>query len=179
MAVTYLGSKTVGAVCISIGLALPALAPALSDIVSRVSGLQAQITANLATIVTPPDPAALLASLATSYAELASRIADVVTSVPVAALEANVSLAADVALLSATKDLLASVVSTLEGAASSGGLHAYRVDSTPGSLGAELAALISSGLPGGSGSGAACKGVVLLTESPSTFAALGTVLLTG
>ena len=49
MSVTYVGSKSIGAVCLSIALAIPALTPALSDLVTRIGSLQSQIAANAAT----------------------------------------------------------------------------------------------------------------------------------
>jgi len=176
MAVTYLGSKTVGAACLSIGLALPALAPALADLAGRIGALNAQITSNLAIISSPPNPVALAASLAAAAAGVVAAVPLIVAAIPTPLLSANVDLAASVATLEATRTLMQGVVDMLTAAASAGGVHVLAVDSTQGTLGgehgAELAGRVS--LPT-----ARLQGVTLVTESPATFTALSSVLLTG
>lgn len=179
MSVTYLGSKSIGAVCLSIALAVPALTPALSDLVGRIGSLQAQIAGNAATIAAPPNPVALAASLTSAAAAAVASIPLIVASIPAPLLAANVTLAADVAALLALKDLINAALLPLSAAASAGGLHALAVDSTPATVGTELASLVSSGMPGGGLPTARVRGVVLLTEDPATFSALSTVLLTG
>ena len=179
MSVTYVGSKSIGAVCLSIALAVPALTPALSDLVTRIGSLQSQIAANAATAASPPNPVALAASLASAAAAAVASIPVIVASIPGPLLAANITLAADVASLLALQALLTSALSTLSAAASAGGLHVLSVDSTPATVGTELASLVSSGMPGGGLPTARVRGVLLLTEDPATFSALSTVLLTG
>lgn len=179
MSVTYVGSRPIGAVCLSIALAVPALTPALSDLVTRIGSLQAQIAANASTAASPPNPVALAASLTTAAAAALASIPAIVASIPGPLLAANVTLAADVASLLALKDLVTTALSTLSAAASAGGLHVLAVDSTPATVGSELDALVSGGMPGGGLPTARVRGVLLLTEDPATFSALSTVLLTG
>lgn len=179
MPVAYVGSKTIGAACISIGLAVPALSSTLSDLLSRIAGLQAQINANLAAIAVPMDPLQLAAALAAAAADIATQIPQIVASVPLSSIEANVTLSSDLASLLAFKTLLESAVTTLTAAASAGGLHVLSVDSTPAAVGGELAGVVSTGMPGGGLPTARIQGAILVTESPATFAALSSVLLTG
>lgn len=171
--ISYLGNRSVGTVCLSIGLVMPSLLGALTDVASRVDGLRAQITANTTFV---PDPTQLLAGLASAASVLASKITDLVAQIPATLLEANVSLGLEVAGLLAYRDALKDTIALLEGAASAGGLHAYAVDSTCSAVGGELSSHLLTGLPAGLGPLARVRGIVLLTESPATVAALGKVL---
>lgn len=174
MSVTFIGTKSVGQACLALGLALPALAPALADVASRVAGLTATISANAARLAAPPSPTELATSIALAAASSASAVAALSVALPASLLSANASLAASVATLTSLATLLQGVSDTFTAAASAGGVHVLGVDSTGGTVGPELAAALAGPVP----STARVQGVVLLTESPSTFSALSTVVLT-
>jgi len=178
MSVTLVGTKTVGQVCLSIALALPALSGSLSDLLARIANLEAQVTANVALIATPPDPTALAAAIAAAATAAVSQIAAILASIPGPLLEANASLSADVVALLSLKGLLETVVATFTTAGSVGGVHVWSIDSTAADVPAELSAALTT-IPGSPPATARVQGVVLLADSPAAFAALSSVLLTG
>lgn len=178
MAVTFLGTKSVGAACIGVALAVPALAAALADLLSRLADLQGQVAANIALITSVPDPMAILAAIEGAVKGLVDNITGIVASIPGPLIEANATLGLDIAALLALKLQLETLIGTLTAAVSAGGVHAFKVDSTPAMVGTELAALVSGGIAGGL-SNARIQGVLFVTESPATFSALSSVLLTG
>lgn len=176
MAVTHLGEKTVGQVCIGIAIAVPALGAALTDLLSRIAGLQGQITKNLSLIATPPNPADLAASLAAAAASVVTKIADIVAAIPGPLVQANLQLGADVAALTALKTTIETAVTTLTGAISAGGIHVYSIDAVAASLGGEIATAVGGGLPGGLPN-ERVQGVMYLTRSPAALSALSTLQL--
>lgn len=176
MSVTYLGSKSIGQVCIGVAVAVPALSASLSELLARIANLQGQITANLALLASPPDPLALAAAIEAAAMAAVSQIASIIASIPAPLISANVSLGLDVAALLSLADLLRTLVADLSGALSAGGIHAWSVDSTAGAVGGELAAALSGGVPGAI-SGARVQGLLILTDSPAAFASLSKVLL--
>jgi hypothetical protein len=179
MAVTHLGSKTVGAINIGVTLALPALAAALADLLARLAALTAQFTANVALLASLPDPTELAAAIAAAAAAAVGTITDIITNIPGPIASAQVSLGAELGLLNGIRIALEDVVNTLKAAVSAGGVHAFSVDTTNTAVAGELAAALTGGLPGGGVPTARVRGVLLLTEDPAAFAALSTVLLTG
>lgn len=178
MSVSYLGSKSVGEANIGVALALPALATALHDLTSRLAAAESKIAANLTLISTPLKPTDLLSSLTAAVTGFASNIETIVASIPGPLLDANLSLASEIGGLLVLQAAITATVSTLTAAASAGGIHVLKIDSTPATVGSELAGLVSGGIGGGL-STARIQGVAFVTESPAAFSAMSGVLLTG
>ncbi len=178
MSVTFLGTKSLGAANIALGLAAPAIAAFIADVLARIAALQGQVTANLALIATLPDPVAMAQAIAAAAAAALAAIADIITSIPLPLIDANVGLGLDLAALLALLPQIQLIFDTLTAAVSAGGVHAFKVDATPATVGGELSALVSGGINGGLAN-ARIRGVLFVTENPATFAAMSTVLLTG
>lgn len=90
-----------------------------------------------------------------------------------ASLQASLSLnLALQASLNASLSLQLALLANL----SVGGVFAYAIDSTVGTTGGDISAALSSGLPDGSGPTVPVQGLLLLTDSPASFAALGATL---
>lgn len=176
MSVTYLGGKSVGQVCIGVAAAVPALSASLSELLARLANLQGQVTANLALLATLPDPVALAAAIEAAALAAVTQIANIIASIPAPLIQANASLGVDIAALISLRDLLVSLVADLSAAISAGGIHAWSVDSTAAAVGGELAAALSGGVPGALPN-ARVQGLLVLTDSPASFAALSKVLL--
>lgn len=179
MSVSTIGTLSIGAVNIGVALAIPVLGSSLSEILSLVASLQAQIAANLTLSLTLPDPLAIAAAIAEAAASAVARIEEILLNLPGPLIDANLDLSAQLSLLLSLSVSLNGLLATLNAAASLGGLHAFAVDSTPATIGGEIDALVSGGMPGGGLPTARVRGVLLLTEDPATFSALSTVLLTG
>lgn len=177
MSFTFLGTKSVGAACIGVALAVPTLAGSLGDLLSRIAALEAQVAANAAMLLSLPNPAEIAASIQSAALAAVAAISDIVTSIPGPLISANASLEKDLAVLVGLKASIESVVGTLSGAISAGGVHCFAIDSTPASLGGEVSAAIAGGISGGL-PGARIRGVMLVTEDPASFAALSAVVAT-
>lgn len=177
MAVTHLGSKTVGAVNPGVQtLALPALLQYLADLASRLAMLGDQLSAYADASVSFTNPLDVLAALEETIALLAAQIADIATGILPTIGTASADCNAQLGGLKLQLDALDTLVKQLEAAASTGGVHAFSVDSTPGNVGAELGSLIGGGMPDGGPPTARIRGVLLLTEAPAAYAALGSLI---
>ena len=178
MTVSTIGTLSVGAVNIGVALAIPVLGSSLSEILALTASLEAQIAANLTLSLTLPDPLAIAAAIAEAAATAVAKIEEILLNIPGPLVDANLDLSAQLSLLLALSLNLKGLLATLSAAMSAGGIHAFRVDSTPASLGGEISALVSGGMPGGGLPTARVRGVLLLTEDPAAFTALSTLLLT-
>ncbi len=173
MAVTYITTTSLASANLAIPLVLPALTQMITDLLARLAELTGQINANVALLATLPNPADLAAAIAAAAASALSQIANIITSIPQPLIEANLSFGAKFLALDVFRVQLESILTTLNGALSAGGVHVFKVDSTAAAVGSELAALVSGGINGGL-PGARVQGVMLLTESPATAAILPT-----
>ncbi len=168
MSVTVVGTMSVASANKAIALAMPALSSMLTDLLSRIAALGAQRTANLAILAAPPDPTALAASITAAAANALSQIANIITAIPQPLIEANASLGLQLVGLNALKVAFESILATFTGAASAGGVHAFKVDATWATVGTELASLVGSGFAGSLPT-ARVYGGIYLTELPATF----------
>lgn len=180
MAVTHLGSKTLGAVHPGLKtLALPALLQYLNDLISQVASLTSQATQYAQLLATPPNPLQLLAELKQVIDTLAAQIATIAASVLPTLTAGSISFAAQLGALELKLAGIRALHSEIEAALSAGGVHAFAIDSTPATVGSELAARVAGGMPGGGLPGARIRGVLLVTEDPATFVAMQKLLLVG
>ncbi len=170
MTTTYLGGKSVGEVVPSLPLALSQV----SSLLAPQSAKASDIAGRLALPFTPPDPLPLLTALENQIASLASTLAQL----PTLDASARISLAADLLSLQSLIGPAQDLVATLGGALSTGGIHAYAVEARTGQIGVELTGALVAGVPGGGGPNATAKALVLVTESPTAWAALSGVLRT-
>lgn len=175
MSVTFLGTKSIGSVAPVIALTLPALNGYLSSLLAQAADLAsrlnilAQMSVDLAV---PSVPAAITAALTAITSQLTSIAAGMLPT----ASAAIVGLNAELAGINLSLAAIRTVVDTITLAASAGGVHAFAIDSTPATVGGELAALVSGGINGGLPT-ARIQGVALVTESPATFSAMSKVFL--
>lgn len=174
--VKFVGTKSVGAVNLAIGLALPALASTLLDLATRLSALGEQFTANANLIATPIDPLAMAASIQSAAANALLSITDLLASVPASLIDANLSLKVQIAGLEALRVSFQAIYDTLEGAASAGGVHLFSIDSTASAVGAQLSAVTAGGIAGGLPN-ARVYGFAALTELPATRTSMSKVFL--
>lgn len=180
MSVEYLGSKSLGAVAIGVDLlALPQLLQFLAELLSQKGDIVARLAvyAQL-TGVAITDPATLIAQLEAAILALKDQVAAIVAGAIPAIPTISAGVDAELALLLPRIAALQLIVDQLNAAVSAGGVHAFKIDSTAAEVGGELASLVSGGIGGGLPS-ARIKGVMYVTESPATFAAMSGVLLTG
>lgn len=178
MTVTYLGSRSVAGVNLALATSLPALNAYVASLLAARSDLQARIETYASLSVTLADPASIAAQLAAALGTLAGTLTSIAAGALPTVSAASAGAAADLAALGVTISGVRAIVDTLTAAASAGGIHGFAVDSTAGTVGSELALLVSSGLPGGGGPAARVQGVAFLTEDPAAHAALSTVLRT-
>lgn len=179
MSVSHLGSKTLGAVSIGVTtLTLPQVLQYLSELLSQQAELVARLDAYASIQVSFTDPATLIAQLQAALAGFSSQLAAIAAGALPTIGDATLSINADLAGLGLRVAALRDLTTQLEVALSAGGLHAFSVDSTAATVGAELAAQTAGGMPGGGLPNARVRGVVLLTEDPATYTALSSLLLT-
>ncbi len=176
--IKHLGSKTVGSVSLAVGLALPTLAQYLADLLSRHGELTGRLSTYANLGIALANPAAIAAQLTSALAALTSQLASIAAGALPSVTTATASVNVDIGTIGVNLSAIQALINNLNAAASAGGLHAFSVDSTAASVGAELASQVSSGMPGGGLPGARVQGVILLTESPATFEALSALLLT-
>ena len=142
----------------------------------RLAAAQQDLAVALAAVasinVQVGDPASLIASAVSFVAsgQASAGLALVSPTDLLNALTANLSV--NVGLTASLNSAIAGYLAIAAGF-SVGGIAAYAIDSTAGATGSDLSAVLTSGLPGGGGSGAHVQGVLLLTESPTAFVALG------
>lgn len=178
MSAEYLGSLSVGAINVAAALALPILTENLAKLSALQAQLVQQIAANASLQVTLLDPAALLAQMIAAVEAMLATIASIIANAKPAMVSVGIDLGAQLAALVTLVLALESIVARIAGAISAGGIHAIAIDGTAGGASNDLASLIGSGLPGGGGAGAHVNALVLVTESPSAWAALSTLLRT-
>ena len=180
MSFTFLGTKSVGSFAKSLpDLALPELLAFLAELTRQ----QGDFSARLATYVqlsgiAITDPATLIAQLTAAIAALKDQIAAIVAGAIPAIPTITASVDADLAILLPKLAALQLIVDQINAAISLGGLHCFKVDSTPADLGGEVSSLIGGGIAGGLAS-ARIRGVMAVTEDPATFLALQGLILTG
>jgi hypothetical protein len=168
---TYAGSLTLSQ-CVPGAASANAQASAsvnasLGDVQARVDGMlsiQASLTIN------PPDLAALAAQLQVMITSLltAPPVVPQLTAVAAALAELQVTLAELNANLAASVSLGLQLASP--------GIHYYVFAGRADAIGPELQALLSAGLPGGSGPSQSIAGAVLLANDAGAIAALQAVL---
>lgn len=167
MTVQHLGALTVGA-CVPLALSATAQATAginaaLPDLQARAAGL-VQLAASLT--LTPPS---LAASLTAALDLVASLEAAVTLGLPgvdfqaAGVAELLLTLEAQIGALEASLSLIASIEATLGTA----GIHLYSLSGEAASVGQEVSAALSSGLPSGGGSSLGVVGVLLLAGAGS------------
>lgn len=170
--ITYLGE-------LSIGDALPG---ALAANVAGMAGINAalpDILARLEALASfAPQPIVFGAQLALAQQMVASVTAAISLGLPAPSIAAQVAIVAALVsdLLAAVESVNAqlSILVAFEALLGAAGIHAYAFAGQTGDLGAELAAELSSGTPGGAASDAA-NALVLITTIPATWAAMGDV----
>lgn len=87
----------------------------------------------------------------------------------------NVSLSANLALQASLNAKLSLQIALLANLGVSG-VFAYAIDSTAAGCGADIAAELAGGLPDSTGPLQPVKGLLLLTDSPTSFSALGATI---
>lgn len=161
MALVYLGSLTVGAVCPGLSLAL---ASSITRIQAELTG-QEKLIAQLNLV-----PPTIAGSLSSAKSIVASITAAAALGVEVPSLTLQVTAAA--ALIAALNLELAPLLA-MQNALGVAGVHAYVYDGTAAGLGPSL----PSAFPGGV-AGDHANALVLATTVPAAWAALGAVLKT-
>lgn len=169
--IRYLGGKSIAGAFPFVASAAAQLVSLVAPHASRVAALEAQLAAPFV----PPNPAMMLASLQSAIAGLSSALFALPAQVAKGKLQAASDLASLLGVVTATKAL----ASQLQGIASTGGLHAWAYEGPASGLGSALAAETSSGIPGGAGPGGQLKALVIVTDSPTAWAALGGIASTG
>lgn len=161
MAVTYLGSMSVGATVPTVGIVLGDVLP---DLQARLTALQnfTPISGSLGDAVALAAATLsnlqLALSLGISPPNLSTQIAEVAAQIGI--IEAQIAVAVGLA------NNLAAV-----------GVHAYHYSGTVASLGAGFAGELASGFPGGTGADG-CNAILLATSFPSVWTAMQAVFRT-
>lgn len=169
-------AKYIGGV--SIGEALPVVPITLAQMQSLMAPQLAKrgdMAARLGMPFVPPNPAIMLAALQAQLASLASTLAQL----PGLDAKARASIGVELGLVDALLAPAKALIANVGGAVSTGGFHLYALDGKAGSIGSDLAAATSGGFPLGGGATAPAKALVIATESPTAWKALGTFVRTG
>lgn len=177
--IKYLGSKTLGAISLALGQALPALDAYLKELLSQNGELAGRLEVYARFSGAVADPTTLAAQLAAAIANFPAQLSSIALGAMPSVTTAVASVNADMLKLAARLNGLRMLYEALSAAASAGGVHAFAVDSTPANVGPELAAEVSGGMPGGGLPGARIRGVIFLTENPATYTAMSTFFPTG
>ena len=171
MSLQYLGGASVGG-------AMPALAAAIAQLnlaIGLIALEKAKLNAQLSLLlqVHLPDIASLTAAATLALPSLAVSL----PTLPSAAVTVNGDLIAQIGLIDAQ---IAGISAALGFAAAltAPGLHLYGYDGAVSGLGPALSSTLGAGLPGGSGPGARGNALVVATESPAAWTALGAVVKT-
>jgi len=138
---------------------------------AEMQGLKASIEDEIALSIGTnlPDPSVLL-DVATSV-DLDAALAGMVS--------AQIDIGAQVSTVQLRLDVVLDLVAELEGQLSTSGLYLWNYSGTAAGLGQALDAELESGLPDGSGAGAAIYGVVIACASPTAWAAFGNICAAG
>jgi len=171
MSARYLGG-------LGVGEAIPALPLALAQVSSLLAPQAAKVAdidARLALPFAVPNPVALAEALAAQLSNLAS----ILSQLPALDAQARVSLVADLGAVQALVTPAADLVARLSGVLSTGGLHVWSLDARAAQIGVDLTSVTASGLPSGGGPNARARALVIATENPAAWAALGVAVRTG
>lgn len=161
MALTYLGSKTVGD-CVPAGVTV--VADALVELNAK---LAATLAAQASLSVTPPTIALNLRLLLDLQAQIAAQIA---LGIELPTISLQLSVLFD---LIAALNLQINFLLALQVAFGTAGIHAYAYDGAASGLGPSLPSSFPGGTPGDH-----TNALVLATTVPAAWAALGAVLKT-
>lgn len=175
--ITHLGSKTLGALNPMLAtLTTTALSDYLNSLHVRFNELTA-MSQHYVKLATLPDPATMAAQLSAALASIGSQLATLALgAIPTIGI-AQADFVVQLGLIGVQLAAVTAVMADLVAALSAGGVHAFSVDSTAATVGPELTALVSGGMPGGGLPNARVRGVLLLTEDPAAFTALSKLLL--
>jgi hypothetical protein len=169
--ITYLGGQSVRTFAPAIGRAMVVVDALVAPVIGRAADLRAQLSSSAPTL---PDPTLLAASLAGALAAIPAMLAAAAKG----QVAQRISLAADLASAESLAAPATSLAASMGAVLSTGGLQLYAYQGSAASMGAELASAIGAGLPGGGGAKANVYALVVVTESPAAFAALGEVVRT-
>lgn len=187
MTTTYIGSLSVGVVCpaaVTLGAQLALRLGELNELYAEVTARIGSLQANLALIadVTLPSIPSLTAGLQAALAGVAALVAQF----PAASVSVGASLQADLDALLALQvtiqakiEAILALQAELDLALTGAGIAAYAYEGRADHLGTELAAELSSGLPGGGGAAQTIRGLILACASPADWERLGMVVRTG
>jgi hypothetical protein len=184
---TYVGTVSVGVVCpvaVTLGAQLALRLGELNELYAEVTAKIGNITANLTLIadVTLPSIPSLTLGLQGAIAGLATLVAQF----PLASVNIGASLQADIdallmlqAAIQVKLDAILALQADLTLALAGAGIAVYAYEGRADHVGSELAAELSSGLPGGGGAAQAVHALVLACASPADWERLGMVVATG
>lgn len=175
--IKHLGSKTVGALNVGLGLALPAIAKYLTELLAQKGDLLGRLDAYAQIGASLVDPTTVLAQLKAALAAFPSQLALIAAGALPTIGNAKAAVSADLGSLGLGLSELQTLYDQLSAAVSAGGVHAFSVDSTAATVGSELQGLLAGGMPGGGLPGARVRGVILLTEDAAAFESLSKVFL--
>jgi len=168
MPLTYLGGQSVGSLNVGAVAAVGQLSPLIAAQLSVKAGLTAQVGMSIHT----PDPAALLAALNQAI----SQITALLTAFPSASLSVSGGIAAQLSAISAMLTPAIALQTAFSGVFGLGGIHAWAYAGSAAGMGTSISTATATGLPGGAGPAAPVQALLVATELPSAWAALGTTL---